>query len=290
MRRTALFLILGVSAGFVFAMFVGGGSGTMPGVSDERLDPWQASRSSDQLLPLAQRLDMLEAALDEEIALRQSLQAELIAITEQMTTLQVAGGERERQDDPDEPRRGEVDRAAIQERFAARFSDRADDGSERRLNQLAEAGFSPDQAQHIIEREAELRLDVLYAQYDATREGEPFSPLTNRFNPQDQLRQELGDASYERYLDATGQSTSIGVQQVMAGSPGQAAGLQTGDEVIAYAGERVFNISDLNQLILEGAPGQTVVVDVLRDGQQIQVYVPRGPIGITGGRGMGGGR
>ena len=72
----------------------------------------------------------------------------------------------------------------------------------------------------------------------------------------------------------------------------QAAGLQTGDEVIAYAGERVFNISDLNQLILEGAPGQTVVVDVLRDGQQIQVYVPRGPIGITGGRGggMGGGR
>ena len=100
----------------------------------------------------------------------------------------------------------------------------------------------------------------------------------------------MGDASYERYLDATGQSTSIGVQQVMAGSPGQAAGLQTGDEVIAYAGERVFNISDLNQLILEGAPGQTVVVDVLRDGQQIQVYVPRGPIGITGGRGMGGGR
>ncbi len=287
MLRTALFLILGVSAGFVFATFLGSGPGTMPGVSDERLDVWQGSRSSDELLPLAERLDLLEAALDQEISLRQSLQAELLAITEQMTELQPGGSERDRQD---EPRREEVDRAAIQERFAARFTDRADDGSERRLNQLAEAGFSPDQAQHIIEREAELRLDVLYAQYDATREGEPFSPLTDRFNPQDQLRQELGDASYERYLDATGQSTSIGVQQVMAGSPGQAAGLQTGDEVIAYAGERVFNISDLNQLILEGAPGQTVVVDVLRDGQQIQVYVPRGPIGITGGRGMGGGR
>jgi hypothetical protein len=46
----------------------------------------------------------------------------------------------------------------------------------------------------------------------------------------------------------------------------------------------------LNQLILDGSPGQTVVVDVLRDGQQIQVYVPRGPIGITSGRGRGGGR
>jgi S1-C subfamily serine protease len=76
----------------------------------------------------------------------------------------------------------------------------------------------------------------------------------------------------------------------MAGSAGQAAGLQPGDQVVSYGGERVFSTSDLNQLILDGAPGQTVVVDVLRDGQQIQVYVPRGPIGITGGRGMGGGR
>ena len=127
-------------------------------------------------------------------------------------------------------------------------------------------------------------------QYDAVREGEPFDPRSEQFDPEEQLRQELGDLSYERYLEATGQSTSVGVQQVMAGSAGQAAGLQPGDEVIAYGGARVFSTSDLNELILEGAPGQTVVVDVLRDGLQIQVYVPRGPIGITGGRGMGGGR
>jgi S1-C subfamily serine protease len=102
----------------------------------------------------------------------------------------------------------------------------------------------------------------------------------------------LGDASYERYLEATGQSTSIGVQRVMEGSAGQAAGLQVGDQVIAYAGERVFRTSDLNKLILEGTPGQSVIVDVLRDGQQIQVFMPRGPIGITSGRGggRGGGR
>jgi len=284
MLKTVLFLLLGASAGFVFATLLGDRPGLAPEVSYERLDTWRADRSTDELLPLAERLDRLEAGLDVEIALRQSLQAELAAIIEQMTNLQAGGSERDRQADP---LREVIDRAAIQERFATRFANRADNGSDRRLNQLAEAGFSPDQAQHITERESELQLEALYAQYEAIRDGEPSGPLTNRFDPQDQLRQELGDASYERYLDATGQSTSIGVQRVMDGSPGQAAGLQTGDEVIAYAGERVFNISDLNQLILEGAPGQPVVMDVLRDGQQIQLYVPRGPIGITGGRGGG---
>lgn len=284
MLKTVLFLLLGASAGFVFATLLGDRPGLAPEVSYERLDTWRGGRSTDELLPLAERLDRLEAGLDVEIALRQSLQAELVAITEQMTNLQAGDSERDRQDDP---RREVIDRAAIQERFATRFANRTDNGSDRRLNQLVEAGFSPDQAQHITERESELQLEALYAQYDAIRDGEPSGPLTNGFDPQDQLRQELGDASYERYLDATGQSTSIGVQRVMDGSPGQAAGLQTGDELIAYAGERVFNISDLNQLILEGAPGQPVVMDVLRDGQQIQLYVPRGPIGITSGRGGG---
>ncbi len=80
MMRTALFLILGISAGFAFATFMGRGPGTLPGLPDERLDAWQGSRSADEFSPLEERLDLLEAALDGEIALRQSLQAELVAI------------------------------------------------------------------------------------------------------------------------------------------------------------------------------------------------------------------
>jgi len=287
MLRTALFLILGVSAGFAFATFMSGGADSLPGASTERLDARQGSGSADELSPLTKRLEVLEISLNTEIALRKSLQTELAAITEQMAELQGADGAGDSQN---EPRRENLDRAAIQQRMAERFGDRRGDDPDRRLNQLVEAGFSPNQAQHIAERESELQLEALYAQYDAVREGEPFDPRAGRFDLQDQLRQELGDASYERYLDATGRSTSISVQSVMAGSAGQAAGLQPGDQVVSYGGERVFSSSDLNQLILDGSPGQTVVVDVLRDGQQLQVYVPRGPIGITGGRGMGGGR
>ncbi len=287
MIKTAVFLALGASAGFAFATFFGGGSGALSSAPDPGVDEWRESRSANGLLPLTERLELLESALDEEIALRRSLQADLVALTEQLAELEVAetasGSGQERRSE-------EFDPTAIQERIAERFGERRGNDPNRRLNQLVEAGFSPDQAQRITERESELRLEALYAQYDAVREGEPFDPRSEQFDPEEQLRQELGDLSYERYLEATGQSTSVGVQQVMAGSAGQAAGLQPGDEVIAYGGARVFSTSDLNELILEGAPGQTVVVDVLRDGLQIQVYVPRGPIGITGGRGMGGGR
>ena len=285
MLRTVLFVILGVSAGFAFATFLGSGGEPIPALSADHRDAWQVSGAVDDVRPLAQRLSQLEVSLAQEVSRREALQAELVALTGQMAALAVVDEQSHEQDDRDREPGANFDREAIQERIAGRFGNRGSNDPDQRVIRLLEAGFSPDQAQRITERESELPLEALNAQYDAAREGEPFDPRNNRFDPQEQLRQELGDPSYERYLEATGQSTSIGVQQVMAGSAGQAAGLQTGDELIAYGGERVFDTGDLNQLILDGTPGETVVIDVLRDGQQIQVYVPRGPIGITGGRG-----
>jgi len=67
------------------------------------------------------------------------------------------------------------------------------------------------------------------------------------------------------------------------GSPAAAAGLLPGDEIVSYGGKRVFGQPDLNAFVLEGTPGETVVVEIDRNGQRLQVVVPRGPIGITGG-------
>jgi C-terminal processing protease CtpA/Prc len=288
MLRTTIFLSLAVAAGFAFATFLGYESSTLPGFAVEQRSETLAGSSDGGLERFATRLQSLEALLADEVARRESLEVELIALTEQLSELQLSElPERTEQRRPDEE---SLDRETIQARVAARFGDRRGNDAESRQNQLVEAGFSPDQAQRITARESELRLDALYAQYDAVRDGEPFDPRSTGFNPQSQLRQELGDPSYERYLEATGQSTAIGVQSVMAGSAGQTAGLQPGDRVVAYAGERVFNTGELNAQILKGEPGQPVVMDVLRDGQQIQVYVPRGPIGISSGRGIGRGR
>jgi len=97
------------------------------------------------------------------------------------------------------------------------------------------------------------------------------------------LRTELGDGDYERYRDALGLPAAIGIGSVLASSPAERAGLQSGDEIVSYGGQRVFDMDELNGLTIEGQPGETVAVDVLRDGQPIQLYLPRGPIGITGG-------
>ncbi|MGI9257259.1 MAG: PDZ domain-containing protein, partial [Gammaproteobacteria bacterium] len=284
MLKTVLFMLLGVSAGFAFATFIGDRDN---GLDEVSVPGFSVDAPSVNLVPLTERVGQLESALAEEIAVRESLQAELAALSEQfLDASQLEPVERGAAlgDLPG----GELTRAEIQERIAERGGGRRLDDPDRRMTQLVDAGFAPADAQRIIERESELRLEALYAQYDAVRTGEPQN-FRDRVDLEDQLRDELGDASYERYLEATGQSTSVNIRQVMSGSAGQPAGLQPGDQVVSYGGERVFDTGDLNRLTLQGSPGESVVVDILRDGQPMQIYIPRGPIGITGG-GMGGGR
>jgi S1-C subfamily serine protease len=114
------------------------------------------------------------------------------------------------------------------------------------------------------------------------REGRTFNPATD-LGAERTLRVELGDADYERYLQAMNRPTSVAVVDVLASSPGERAGLKPGDEVVSYGGERVFDARGLNALTLEGTAGESVVVEVRRDGQVISLVMPRGPIGISSG-------
>jgi PDZ domain len=159
----------------------------------------------------------------------------------------------------------------------------AADALVRRVAELTAGGFAPDRAEWIAEREAELRMTALYSRYEAQREGQTPSPR-EFFASQDTLRSELGDSDYERYLAATGRPTNVAVSQVLSNSPAATAGLEPGDRILAYGGHRVFDMRELNGLTLEGTPGEPVALDVLRDGSQIQLYLPRGPIGIFSGR------
>ena len=146
------------------------------------------------------------------------------------------------------------------------------------VERLTAAGFAPDRAEWIERRQEELRMEALQEQYDARREGRP----PNAAFEDSSLRAELGDADYERYLSAMGRPTSVGVGDVLASSPAERAGLLPGDEIVAYNGQRVFDTGELNALTLEGTAGESVVIDVRRDGQNVQLVMPRGPIGIFG--------
>ena len=95
------------------------------------------------------------------------------------------------------------------------------------------------------------------------------------------LRAEIGDAEFERYLEALGQPTSVVIGSVEPASAAANAGLLPGDEIVAYGGQRVFNARDLSALTLQRGTGETVAATVVRDGQSLQLYVTGGPLGLV---------
>jgi hypothetical protein len=238
---------------------------------------FKAVTAFDSGLPVEERIAALEQAVNDERQARQLLQEEVLYLTEELELLSI-GNDAQPQPAIDVEQPTEDSRSARREDYRRRYSE------EGRIEALIEAGFLPSQASLIVRREAELQMDALQARYDAERSGEPVDYIRGRNAANDALREELGDADYERYLKANNRSTSISISSVIDSSPAQAAGLQPGDEIIRYDGERVFSMSDLSQQAIEGVPGQNVAVDIVRNGVAMQVVMPRGPVGISGGR------
>ncbi len=69
-----------------------------------------------------------------------------------------------------------------------------------------------------------------------------------------------------------------GAPGVFPGSPAEAAGLRDGDVVVAVDGERIDDRHDLAALVMPHAPGDVVVLDVVRDGETLQVSVTLGTL------------
>lgn len=160
---------------------------------------------------------------------------------------------------------------------------------EQQLQRLVAQGFTRDRAEWIERRAQELEVLAMQAQYEAQQTGRP-AQVTDVDMA---LRAELGDADYERYLTANNRPTQVQVLDVLASSNAERSGLQPGDQIVSYAGTRVFEMRELNALTRAGNPGESVTVEIRRNGQTMQVQVPRGPLGVQGGGlrgGPGGGR
>jgi serine protease Do len=72
------------------------------------------------------------------------------------------------------------------------------------------------------------------------------------------------------------------VGDVTPGAPGAKAGLQSGDVITAIDGKRVENPDELTMEVISRAPGTTVTLDVVRNGQPNKVSVTLGqrPTGV----------
>ena len=234
----------------------------------------QTAPAFDSAAPVEERLAALEQALSIERQARQLLQEEVLFLNDTIDRQRLTGRSSTEIDASSDP-----EPSAGRDRRAADGRDR----NERRADRLVEVGFTPTEAEWIMRRESELQMEALQARYDARRAGESVSFFSGGARRQ-ALRQELGDADYERYLEARGRPTQVAISTVLEGSPALAAGLQPGDQILNYDGRRVFSMDEITALTMEGEAGQNVLVDITRDGVLMQVSIPRGPLGVTGGR------
>jgi hypothetical protein len=262
----AVSLLAGLAIG---ALLVGG----RPGSEATVLEPAEPANGSED-----ERLLRLEQMLFEEREARIALEDTLALLFEEIDG--TAGQERPVASD----REARQARQAVELEEARRVdrSNWALDYNKRRVDRMVESGFTEEEARNLIEQESAASYAAMRAAWEAQRNGEAFDPYAAWNDPQRILRESIGDDAYERYLESQGQPTTVQVMQVLSGSPGARVGLEPGDQIARYNGERIFSVSDLRQLTMQGSPGEDVVIDIVRDGVAMQLTVPAGPIGVTG--------
>ena len=282
MNRTTLAIIFSLAAGFAAGAWT---AKATPPAGPEH-DPLKAAGGFDTAAPMEERIAALERAVAGERDARLVLEEQLHGLYAEL----------ERFDSPEmtELLRNLAENSQAREQARVQQAGRRDRGGRMRdlqgmrTERLVASGFTEERAQQILELEDEMRMAALEAEYEARRNGEAFNPWDRASEYQASLRERLGDAEFEKYLTAQGGQASITVREVIGSSPANRAGLRPGDRILSYDGKRVFGMNDLKSMAFAGDPGEDVIVDIERNGQRMQLVMPRGPLGITGsGGGMG---
>lgn len=161
---------------------------------------------------------------------------------------------------------------------------------EERRSRLVESGLEYDLAVDFLWRQDRNELDRLELRDLAIREGwfrtDRYRQEVRRLSEETpDLRAEVGDEIYDRYLFASGHDNRVQVTSVINGSPAEAAGIQPGDVVDSYGGEQIFTQAELRGATSDGELGEMVPVRLRRaNGSKVQIWLPRGPLGVRMGR------
>lgn len=285
MLKTLGALVVGLTAGLIVAMLFLRDSDVRAPVLDTSSPAVSDGSSDEQLEELRADMELRFAMLDQRLV---EMTGNLVGLGEEIEAIRAAASAGAALSSrPSEMALEEMSRRseALREMYG-RLSEQMESirngTSQRDTERLLAAGFTQERIDWIDRRSDELRMEAVQAQYEAQRGGTR-AIVPSLLVPAIALRSEMGDAEYERYLSALGRPTTVDVRQLLASSPAEKAGLQVGDEIVAYDGKRVASLAELNALSLEDKPGQSVVVEVKRDGQSMQFVLPRGPVGVTGG-------
>lgn len=270
-------------------------SWSAPAVVEQTIAPvsWQgdpveeAIRADDPAVAIA----ALQLALAEAEGEREQLSTSLVTLNREVIALDVALETLLKDDlnglaDPvNDDEASEADPTALQTSGVE-----TETPQQRRRRGIAEnlvaAGLDPDTAAELQQRQNAWQLERLNLIDLAAREGYSDTDRLDQeldalSDERPNLRSELGDDAWDRYLYEAGRRNRVSIASVIPGSTAEVAGLQVGDTVLAYSESRVFTPNDLQEATQSGSRGEPVVVLIERGGSQQIMDVVRGPLGVT---------
>jgi len=231
----------------------------------------------------AAALEQLQDALAVEVQSRRELEGRIEALAEALALLRLDNGETnanplaQRDPAPEDSASEEDESTEIQSDLAAAAeASRFDDGV------LLAHDVDSREIARLHDRWARYELERESIANSALREGWFFSDRHRGEMAQleRELREDLTDLDYDRYLYALGQPNRLVAGEVLRGSAASEAGLQRGDVILSYADVRVFNPGEILRASSQGDLGKSVPMEILRDGQRRTVYVRQGPLGV----------
>ena len=130
----------------------------------------------------------------------------------------------------------------------------------------------------------QLEMERLYLRDQSAREAWDRARLREEMrrldSKEESLRDQLGDSAYDAYLYASGQPNRVAVTSVLASAQAGQVGIAAGDHILRYDNQRVYNWRDLRTATTSGDISDVVEIEVDRDGETLQFYLARGPLGI----------
>lgn len=150
---------------------------------------------------------------------------------------------------------------------------------------LISAGMNSDIADDVLRRISQqqfrrLELQNLMQRSNSTQRRQYSKELRELNKNKISLRSEMGDDSYDQYLFISGQNNRVKVSSVMAGSPAETSGFQSEDIILSYDNQKILSWPDIRAATIEGEIGSYTSVEILRNGEQMSLTVPRGTLGV----------
>lgn len=295
MRRHYLFVAAAFLAGILTGAFAAAGLRTAPTPAQTSVSPDPGSSQNDSTEPVTEPLGAPTAAVlsavPEEVLSTPSDAAdpffepahELRAMIAAWTGVQNDLARlRARVDDLERRLSAAATNSVSNE---ARVRTRRPETPEQRRSALVKAGVAEDRAADLVWRQGQLELDRLDLRDLAIREGwfgsDRYRDELDRIAEDTfDLRAEIGEGFYDRYLFEAGKDNRVEIASIIPGSAAEEVGLEPGDLVESYGEARVFTFRDLRTATSEGERGELVPVRIRRDGGFVDAWVPRGPLGV----------